>query len=341
MDTIGVIGIGSVGSYFVEWLAEEHDVVATDVDEAARDRAREAGATVRDHPAAVTESADIVVLSLPGREYVEAVMEGAEGVLEVLSAGQVVIDTGTTPPDTEARYERVCASRDAFYLDAPLTWGGPGDYDEDAGPAFTMFVGGSEEAYGRARPVVETLSHSHRRFGDVGSGQVAKAGHRLRQNARAAVDAEMVEFYRNNGIDPEAVDDLMAWGLRERFFEDTYPSVAGWERATEDGDVARADERGVRLTEMGARPRLRESHWAKDQAYAMAIAYASNTSMPISSEVYQLLLESENYAAALLDRELSFGDADWSDRDDVIAPLRRRNRPAEEWRRLRWNVDRD
>ena len=90
---------------------------------------------------------------------------------------------------------------------------------------------------------------------------------------------------------------------------------------------------------IGARPRLRESHWAKDQAYAVEIGHASNTAMPITSEVYHIMLQSQNYAEAIFDREISFQDPDWFDRSDPITYYRRTNRPAEEWRRLRRNSD--
>lgn len=57
---------------------------------------------------------------------------------------------------------------------------------------------------------------------------------------------------------------------------------------------------------MGARPRLRESNWAKDQAYAIEIGHSSKTALPITSAVYHVMPMSQNYAEALFDRDIVF-----------------------------------
>ena len=54
---------------------------------------------------------------------------------------------------------------------------------------------------------------------------------------RAAVDAELAEFLRNNGVDPEAADETLELGLRDRLFEEDYPDVSGFEDALEGGET--------------------------------------------------------------------------------------------------------
>ena len=334
-QSVGVIGVGNIGEHFVEWLTDAgYDVVAFDINPERMSVATGKSAIAGENPADVTNQSDIIILSLPGTQYVETVMEGDDGIFDVLTAGQLVIDTGTTEIDTEVHYEAVCEDRGAGYIESPLTWGGPGDKP-------TMFVGGDEEWYEHGRPIIEELSYSHHRFGGIGKGQVMKAGHRLRQNNMAAVNAEMVEFLRNNGVDPKAADELMEFGLHGRFFEETYPSTDGWERAMAEHDVSVADSsaNSYGITESAARPRMRQSHWAKDQAYAISIGHSSNTALPISSAVFQAMLMSQNYAEALFDRDIGFQEPDWFDRADPITHYRRLNRPAEEWRRLRDNSE--
>ncbi|MCU4975265.1 NAD(P)-binding domain-containing protein [Halobacteria archaeon AArc-m2/3/4] len=363
---VGVVGVGTMGQHFVEWLLEDgFPVFVFDVDDDRIDVAEASGATGVSSPAALADRAETVVLSLPGSQYVERVMEGggdgddtdtANGILATLGEGQLVVDTGTTRVETDLHYARECRDRDAHFVDAPLTWSGPGNRP-------TMFVGASEEGYARARPVLEVLSAQHHHFGGLGSGQIVKAGHRLRQNNMAMVDAEMVEFLRNNGVDPEAATDLLDLDVADRLFEETYPSTEGWAAATEtetetatagtdgrngtDGTSEASDDtapdglEGARtaaprddLCEGAVRPRMAVSHWAKDHAYAIEIGHASNTALPVSSAVYQAMLASQNYAESLFDRELGFQDPDWFDRADPISHFRRLNRPAEEWRRV-------
>lgn len=343
-DSVGLVGAGNVGTYFVEWLTTaRHSVTVHDVDPERVDHATDLGATAAGSPAEVVRESTVVLLSLPGSEYVEAVMEGEDGILTALEAGQVVVDTGTTEPDVEVRYERLCREREAAYLDAPLTWGGPGEYTDESGPAFTMFVGGDPDTYERVEPILDTLAHTHEHFGPVGHGQVVKAGHRLRQNCMAALDAELVEFYRNNGVDAEAVDDLLGWGVREALFDDAYEDAPGFDRAmTEAGGsdgaaVADARDEGgdFRIEERAGGERLRTTSFNKDMAYALAIARSSETVTPIASAAFQVYQAAEAYGTAVRDRDLAFQDPEWTDREDVVHEYRRRNRPVAEWRRLR------
>ncbi|WP_276256880.1 NAD(P)-dependent oxidoreductase [Halomontanus rarus] len=367
---VGVVGVGTMGQHFVEWLLDDgFPVFVFDVDDVRIDVAEASGATGVSSPAALADRVETVVLSLPGSQYVEQVMEGgwqdgtegpvddgadaANGILATLGEGQLVVDTGTTRVETDLHYARECRDRDADFVDAPLTWSGPGDRP-------TMFVGAGEGGYERARPILEVLSAQHHHFGGLGSGQIVKAGHRLRQNNMAMVDAEMIEFLRNNGVDPEAATGLLELDVADRLFEETYPSTEGWAKtvadgadAVEDRDVTEtagdgdAETDGVPnagttaprddLCEGTARPRMAVSHWAKDHAYAIEIGHASNTALPISSAVYQAMLASQNYAESLFDRELGFQDPDWFDRADPISHFRRLNRPAEEWRRVEGN----
>lgn len=337
IERIGVIGLGRIGHQYPQWLLNGgYDVVVYDIDRSKVDDALEAGATAGDDPADVTRNVDIALLSLPGNQYVEAVMEGDDGVLEALSAGQVVVDTGTTTPDLEAYYEQRCEKIDAGYIESPLTYSGPRSPSGQESP-FTMFVGGKRNHYEHVRDVIEQISVTHDYFGPIGHGQVMKAGHRMRQNCQAAVDAEMVEFLRNNGVNPEQAASFMEWDLRERYFEEGYPRVEGFHKvfATENADTSDISNNSYELDESQQRPRLRRSHWIKDQEYALDIARSSNTAMPILSTVHQSLLATENYISDLSERELQFGDPDgWEGRKDIIAHYRRLNRPKEEWQRL-------
>lgn len=329
-SSVGVIGVGSIGEHFVEWLVEaDRPVYAHDIDPNRQMVASERGAESTAHAADLTDRSDVIVLSLPGSPYVERVMEGPDGVLDSLGNGQLVLDTGTSRVKTDIHYQRECEARGTDLLDAPLTWGGPGERP-------TMFVGGDPGAYERARPVIERLSSQHRRFGEVGMGQVVKASHRLRQNNRAMVDAEMVEFLRNHGVDPRAVDDLLELGIHTRMFEETYPTTAGWERAVDTEAPPGPPEGAVSsaLATGAGRTRIDGSQWAKDQAYAVELGHATNTALPISTAVYHAMLMAENYASALFDRDLGFQDPDWYDRADPVSHFRRLNRPAEQWRRV-------
>ena len=333
VDGVGLVGAGDVGQWFVAKLARTGcEPVVYDVDDDAVAAAVEAGAVPADSPADVTSRAEVVVLSLPTRSAVEAVMEGDGGVFKTLTGGQVVVDTSTTPPDVDARYQQRCHERGAGYVDCGITHQGPGEFDEETGPAFTMFLGGTPEDYEQARPVVEALAYDHEFYEGIGNGHVVKAANRLRQVCRAVVAAEVSEFLVDNGIDPERVVDQLDWDIPAPYLDPPYPTTEGFERAVQSDD-GETEPREVSVDDDGPRTRLRTSDWASDEQYALDVAHAGNTHVPMLTASHQTMQAAENYGAALLDRDLSFNDEAWRT-FHVAAYYRATNRPQEEWRRV-------
>jgi 3-hydroxyisobutyrate dehydrogenase-like beta-hydroxyacid dehydrogenase len=122
MVRAGLAGLGNVGSGFARKLREAGFPLSVfDIKPQCVKAAAELGAIPTAGSAQVADQSDVILLSLPGNHVVEAVMEGGEGVLDRLRAGQLVIDTGTSRPETDIRYQKLCAERGAGFLDAPTT----------------------------------------------------------------------------------------------------------------------------------------------------------------------------------------------------------------------------
>lgn len=322
---LGLIGVGNVGTYFVQWLTDAgYDLTVYDIDYERVAAAVEQGANAGESAADVTSKASIILLALPGNQYVETVMEGENGVLETLSGGQLVVDTGTTSPDVVEHYSKLCDSRGAGYMDSPLTWSGPGSYTDENGPAYTMFTGGQPEQYERVKPIIEELSYSHSFFEGTANGMVVKAAHRMRQVTETVMNAEFVAFLENNDIDSKQVDGLLDINLSDQFFAEEPPG--------EPIGAGKTSEKGYRLEPMAARTSLRIPHWTKDPQYARAIARSSNTTVPMLSAALSMLDSTEQYARARSNRDIVFQDPDW-DHEDVIHQYRRLNSPGMEQKR--------
>lgn len=336
IETVGVVGAGRVGQWFVtKLLRAGYETVVSDVDPEAVADAVDRGASAAEHPADATTRADVVLLALPTSAAVETVMEGEHGVLDAIASGEVVVDTGTTTPDVDVFYQRRCREHDAGYVDCGLTRHGPGTFEDSDEPAYTLFVGGDPDDYERVRPVVEALSSTHEFFEGIGNGHLVKAGVVLRATCRAAMAAEVCEFLSHNGVDPERVVDLLDWEIPEVYADPPYSTTRGFERAV-DTDEGTTEERGFRTDDSGARTRLRTSSWSKDTAYALDVARSSNSYVPLLTAAYQTRLLAENFGAALVDRDLDFGDAEWHPYH-LRSTYRALSRPQEEWRRLgRW-----
>jgi len=206
MQRVGLIGLGNVGSGFAEKLRHAgYPLTVLDKDEARMEPALALGAKGARTPGEVAAASDIVLLSLPDSPAVEAVMDGPEGVLESLGKGQLVVDTGTSRPETDIRYAGLCAEKGAGFMDAPITGRSEG---------WIIMAGGTEEEFEKARTVLECLAYKLRHIGPVGKGQALKLTNQLVQAGQWAVWAEAIEFARSVGRTARAA--LQGPGLHPR-----------------------------------------------------------------------------------------------------------------------------
>ncbi len=275
MPTVGLIGVGYIGKTFLDRLADtEYGVVAYDVDPAQTGAAEDLGATPAESPADATHRSEFVVLALPGTPEVEAVMNSDDGVLTVLADGQTVVDVTTTRPDTSRDCERWCDERGASFVEAPITRAAPRD-------GAHMMVGGTDESYESARALIETLSDDHLHVGEAGSATVLKLALQMRYAGRNALDAEIVEFTRDNGVDPAHLRDFFGMDVWEQYLDREF-----------EQDIEGLGGLAI---------------WHKDLGYAREVGRENNTALPtiaVVHEAYKATVRragpDEGHAATLL-----------------------------------------
>ena len=107
------------------------------------------GAARASTPAALASLSDVVITMVPDTPDVELVLFGASGVAEGAAAGSLVIDMSTIDPIATRSFAERLASNDVAMLDAPVSGGEVG---AKAG-TLSIMVGGSQEAFERARPL--------------------------------------------------------------------------------------------------------------------------------------------------------------------------------------------
>ena len=210
-------------------VAAGHDVVGCDLD---RGRVDALGADRAATPGEAAAAADVVLLSLPSADAVEEVVLGERGVRSAARPGTLLVDMSTSPPSLARRLAAECPELDV--LDAPVSGGPRGA--EDA--SLTIMVGGTEDAFERARPLFEALGRLVVLVGGHGAGQAAKLCNNLIAGATMAAIAESCAIAVREGLDPATLYELLTAStgdsrvLRTRFplpgVEDAHPASNGF-----------------------------------------------------------------------------------------------------------------
>ncbi|MGX6447517.1 3-hydroxyisobutyrate dehydrogenase [Patulibacter sp. S7RM1-6] len=174
--TVGFVGLGHMGGPMAANLAKAGYVVhGFDVVPEAVAKAREAGVVPVDSVRAAATDADVIVTSLPNGRLVHDVYRGEDGILANARADgergpALLIDTSTIDVDDARAAAAEAREAGLLALDAPVSGGVVG---AEAG-TLAFMVGGPEEAFAAAAPILDVLGARAVRCGDSGAGQAVK-----------------------------------------------------------------------------------------------------------------------------------------------------------------------
>ncbi len=208
---IAFIGLGHMGAPMAENLLKAgYSLTVYDISTAATDRLRQAGASVADNPKMAIADAQLVITMLPAGEqvlsiYLGADEQGRDGLLANLPQGTLVIDSSTIAASDARMVAKEANKLGIDFLDAPVSGGTGGAV---AG-SLTFIVGGSDQAFTKAQPVLKVMGKNIFHAGDHGAGQVAKICNNMLLGILMTGTAEAINLGVKNGLDAKVLSDIM------------------------------------------------------------------------------------------------------------------------------------
>jgi 2-hydroxy-3-oxopropionate reductase len=207
---IGFIGLGVMGRPMARnLLGGGFELVVHSRSPGPVDELVAAGAARADGPGEVAADADVIVTMLPDTPDVELVMLGERGVHETVRPGSLVIEMSTIRPSAARALAARLAERDVGMLDAPVSGGERGAIEA----SLTIMVGGREDAFARALPILNVLGKRVTHVGPAGAGQIAKACNQLIVGATIQAVAEALVLAAKAGVDPDTVREALLGGF--------------------------------------------------------------------------------------------------------------------------------
>ena len=169
---VSFLGLGAIGAPMAAHLAKRNWLTVWNrTAERATEFAALHGARAAATPREAASGAEVVITCLPTSREVEAVLDGPEGLEAGLQRGALLIDCTSGDPGASRRIARRLAEKGVAFADAPVSGGVSG---AEAG-TLTVMVGGDEETFTRARPVLSAFGKRIERLGPVGAGHAMKA----------------------------------------------------------------------------------------------------------------------------------------------------------------------
>ena len=272
-ETIAFIGLGNMGGGMAANLAKNGFTVrAFDLSDDALAKAEAAGAIRTGSAAEAVTGADAVVTMLPAGKHVEAVYTGE--VFGAAKPGALFLDCSTIDVATARRVIAAAKAKGFQMADAPVS----GGIAAASAGSLTFMVGGDDDAFAKAKPILSAMGKAVIHAGSDGNGQAAKICNNMLLGATMVATCEAFAMAEKIGLDAQTFYDISSVSSGQSWSMTSYCPVPGV------GPQSPADN--------GYNGGFAVALMLKDLKLALEAAASVNASVPMGAQaesLYQLL----------------------------------------------------
>jgi len=206
---IGLVGLGKMGfNLGLNLLKHEHTVFATDVNDEATSKFKDAGGnsfgTLEELVAAMPKPR-IIWLMVPAGDITKTTIEQLKGLLE---AGDILIDGGNSHYKEAMRISEELKQFGIFFMDCGTSGGTSGALE-----GACMMIGGEEEAFQTIQPIIKDIcvEDGYLYAGKSGSGHFLKMIHNGIEYGMMQAIAEGFEVLEKSPFDYDYENVAKMW----------------------------------------------------------------------------------------------------------------------------------
>lgn len=219
---IAFIGLGNMGGGMAANLVKAgHDVRAFDLSEDALNAAKDNGCTRFLDAKEAAKGADAVVSMLPNGLIMRGVYH--DDIFGHAPIGALLIDCSTIDVGTAKSVGMAAKSVGYDMVDAPVSGGIAA---ANAG-SLAFMVGGSSEAFERAKPILAAMGKAVIHAGDNGAGQSVKICNNMLLGASMIATCEAFIMAQKLGLDPQKFYDISSVSSGQNWSMTSYCPLAG------------------------------------------------------------------------------------------------------------------
>jgi 3-hydroxyisobutyrate dehydrogenase-like beta-hydroxyacid dehydrogenase len=204
---IGFVGLGAMGSRIAGRLLQAgNQTYGTDRTKSTAQQLIDRGLQWCETPRDVAAAADVTFSMVTDDAAVEAITSGPDGIIAGLAGGRVYVDMSTISPRTSRCISERVGSVGAQMLDAPVSGSIP---QVDSG-TLAIFVGGADDAFAKAEPLLREFGQTVTHVGTNGQGLLIKLAVNISLAVQTLAFSEGLLLAERGGIDPQVAAAAMS-----------------------------------------------------------------------------------------------------------------------------------
>ena len=224
-EKIAFIGVGNMGNPMaVNLLKAGNKIKVFDVSKQMLEKAREKNLETVDRiEDLISEEISTVITMLPEGKHSKEIYLGDNGIINKVSKNCILIDCSTIDIQTSKEIGKVANDRGIMMVDAPVSGGVMGAQKA----TLNIMVGGSEDSFDRALPILKVMGKNIYHAGEIGSGNGAKICNNMSLGITMIAASESLMLAKRLNIDIKKVHEIMINASGNSWPISVYPPLPG------------------------------------------------------------------------------------------------------------------
>ena len=210
MSNLAFIGLGVMGFPMAGHLAKAgHRVTVYNRNsDKAKKWCSEYNGQIAATPADAAKGADFIMCCVGNDNDLREVTIGPNGAFSKIKRGSTFVDHTTVSARVTNELFDICTEMGFDHIDAPISGGQAGAENG----MLSIMCGGKQEAFDRAKPILETYSKICKRIGKSGAGQQTKMCNQIAIAGLVQGLSEALHFAEKAGLDCRDVVEVISQG---------------------------------------------------------------------------------------------------------------------------------
>ena len=224
-ELIAFIGIGNMGSPMAENLVKAgKNVKVFDTSESVVEKAKEKKLEVaKNLDELITNEVTTVITMLPEGKNSEEVYLGDKGIINKVSKNCLLVDCSTIDIQTSIEIGKKASEKEIKMIDAPVSGGVMGAQKA----TLNIMVGGTNESFDLALPLLKIMGKNIFHAGGLGSGNGAKICNNMSLGITMIAASESLMLAKRLNIDIKKVHEIMKNASGNSWPISVYPPLPG------------------------------------------------------------------------------------------------------------------